>query len=71
MIRSWANSATRRLFESGKSRFRDTETALELLAILNAAERLNRTKAMCEPAALASVLRRSDELADLEAVAQS
>jgi hypothetical protein len=28
-------------------------------------------KAMCKPAALASVLRRSDELADLEAVAQS
>jgi proteic killer suppression protein len=37
------NSATRRLFESGKSRFRglDTESALELLAILNAAERLD------------------------------
>ncbi len=36
-------SATRRLFESGKSRFRglDTESALELLAILNAAERLD------------------------------
>jgi hypothetical protein len=28
-------------------------------------------KAMCEPAALASVLRKSDELAELEAVAQS
>jgi hypothetical protein len=28
-------------------------------------------KAMCEPSALASVLRRSDELADLEAVSQS
>jgi hypothetical protein len=28
-------------------------------------------KAMCEPAALASILRKSDELADLEAVAQS
>jgi len=28
-------------------------------------------KTMCEPAALASVLRKSDELADLEAVAQS
>jgi hypothetical protein len=28
-------------------------------------------KAMCEPAALASVLRKSDELADLEVVAQS
>jgi len=36
-------SAPRRLFESGKSRFRglDTESALELLAILNAAERLD------------------------------
>ena len=43
MIRSWGNSATRRLFESGKSRFRslDTDAALELLAILNAAERLD------------------------------
>lgn len=43
MIRLWGNSATRRLFESGKSRFRrlDTESALELLAILNAAERLD------------------------------
>ena len=41
MIRSWGNSATRRLFETGKSRFRglETELALELLAILNAAER--------------------------------
>lgn len=43
MIRSWGNSASRRLFESGKSRFRglDTESALELLAILNSAERLD------------------------------
>ena len=43
MIRSWGNSATRRLFETGKSRFRglDTESALELLAILGAAERLD------------------------------
>ncbi len=43
MIRSWGNSATRRLFESGKSRFRglDTKSPLELLAILNAAERLD------------------------------
>jgi toxin HigB-1 len=43
VIRSWGNSATRRLFESGKSRFRglDTESVLELLAILNAAERLD------------------------------
>ena len=32
MIRSWGNSATRRLFEAGKSRFRglDAESALEL-----------------------------------------
>ena len=43
MIRSWGKSATRRLFEAGKSRFRglDTESALELLAILNAAEQLD------------------------------
>ena len=43
MIRSWGNSATRRLFETGRSRFRglDAEEALELLAILHAAERLN------------------------------
>jgi proteic killer suppression protein len=36
------SSATRRLFETGKSRFRglDVEAALELLAILNAAPRL-------------------------------
>jgi proteic killer suppression protein len=43
VIRSWGNSATRRLFESGRSRFRglDAEAALELLAILHAAERLD------------------------------
>jgi proteic killer suppression protein len=43
VIRSWGNSATRRLFESGKSRFRglDIDAALELLAALNAAERLD------------------------------
>jgi proteic killer suppression protein len=43
VIRSWGNSATRRLFESGKSRWRglDVDAALELLAALNAAERLN------------------------------
>ena len=43
MIRSWGNSATRRLFETGRSRIRglDAEEALELLAILHAAERLN------------------------------
>ena len=44
MIRSWANSATLRLFERGVSRFSglDVEAALELLAVLNAAERLDQ-----------------------------
>jgi toxin HigB-1 len=44
VIRSWGNSATRRLFESGKSRWRgrDVDAALELLAVLNAAERLDQ-----------------------------
>lgn len=44
MIRSWGNAATRRLFESGKSRFTglDADAALELLAILNAAFRLDQ-----------------------------
>ena len=43
VIRSWGSSATRRLFESGRSRLRglDTETALELLAVLHAAGRLD------------------------------
>jgi proteic killer suppression protein len=43
MIRSWGNSATRRLFETGKSRLRglDVDAALDLLAVLNAAERLD------------------------------
>jgi proteic killer suppression protein len=43
VIRSWGDSATRRLFETGKSRFRglDVSAALELLAVLNAAERLD------------------------------
>ncbi len=43
MIRSWGNSATRRLFETGRSRIRglEAETALELLAVLNAATRLD------------------------------
>ena len=43
MIRSWGNSSTRLLFEAGRSRFRglDVEEALELLAILNAATRLD------------------------------
>jgi len=44
MIRSWGDSATRRLFETGKSRFRglDVDAALDLLAVLNAAERLDQ-----------------------------
>ena len=43
MIRSWGNSATRRLFETGKSRFRglDVDAALDLLAVLNATGRLD------------------------------
>ena len=43
MITSWGNSATRRLFETGKSRFPglDVDAALELLAVLNAAGRLD------------------------------
>jgi proteic killer suppression protein len=43
VIRSWGNAATRRLFETGRSRFGglDAEAALELLAILNAAARLD------------------------------
>lgn len=42
MIRSWGNAATRRLFETGRSRFRglDADAALDLLAVLNAATRL-------------------------------
>jgi proteic killer suppression protein len=43
MIRSWANSATRRLYEEGTGRkFRglDLDTALDLLAILDAATSL-------------------------------
>ena len=43
MIRTWGNSATRRLFQTGESRIRglDVEAALELLAVLNAAGRLD------------------------------
>lgn len=39
MIKSWANSATRRFAEQGKSRFSglDEDAALELLASLDAA----------------------------------
>jgi proteic killer suppression protein len=44
VIRSWGNSATRLLFETGRSRFRglDAEAALELLAILHAVEQLDQ-----------------------------
>ncbi len=43
MIRSWANSTTRRFAEDGKSKFSglDEEFALDLLAALNAATSLN------------------------------
>ena len=43
MIRSWANSATRRFALDGKSKFSglDQEKALELLAVLDAAFSLN------------------------------
>ena len=43
MIRSWANSATRRFAEDGKNKFSglDEELALDLLAALDAAETLS------------------------------
>jgi proteic killer suppression protein len=43
MIRSWANSATRRFAEDGKSKFSglDEEAAIDLLAALDAATSLN------------------------------
>ncbi len=43
MIRSWANSATRRFAESGKTKFpgMNVEAAEELLAALDAATSLN------------------------------
>lgn len=43
MIKSWANSATRRLAEEGKSKFSglDSDAALELLAALDAASTLS------------------------------
>ena len=43
MIKSWANSATRRFAEEGKSKFSgmNEETAIELLAVLDAAVSLN------------------------------
>jgi len=42
MIKSWANSATRRFAEEGKSKFAglDVEKAEDLLAALNAAAAL-------------------------------
>jgi proteic killer suppression protein len=42
VIKSWANSATRRLFEEGVSRFSglDVEAAAEMLAMLHAASSL-------------------------------
>jgi proteic killer suppression protein len=43
MIKSWANSATRRFAEDGKSKFSgmDEEAAIDLLAALDAATSLN------------------------------
>ena len=43
MIVSWRSSATRQLFQTGKSRFRglDRDAALDMLAVLNAADRLD------------------------------
>jgi len=43
MIKSWANSATRRFAQEGKSKFcgLDIEAALDLLASLDAAAALN------------------------------
>ncbi len=43
MIKSWANSATRRFAEDGKNKFSglDEELALDLLAALDAAEKLS------------------------------
>jgi proteic killer suppression protein len=47
-IRSWANSATRRLFENGSSNFRglDNGRALRRLAELNAVSRLDQISAL-------------------------
>ncbi len=43
MIKSWANSATRRFAEDGKNKFpgMDEEAAIDLLAVLDAATSLN------------------------------
>jgi proteic killer suppression protein len=42
VIKSWANSATRKFANEGKSRFRgmDVESAMEMLAVLDAASAL-------------------------------
>ena len=44
VIKSWANSATRRLFEAGESKFRglDADLALNRLAALHATSRLDQ-----------------------------
>jgi proteic killer suppression protein len=44
MIKTWADAATRRLFEAEKSKVRglDVGVALERLAVLNAASRLDQ-----------------------------
>jgi proteic killer suppression protein len=44
MIRSWASAAARKLFETGRSKFRglDVEMALNRLAVLNAVTRLDQ-----------------------------
>jgi toxin HigB-1 len=44
VIKSWASSATRRLFESGESKFRglDADLALNRLAALHASSRLEQ-----------------------------
>ncbi len=42
MIRSWANTATQRFADTGKSRFSglDSDTAMDMLAALDAASSL-------------------------------
>ena len=47
-IKSWGNSGTRRLFETGKSAWSglDTQKALNRLAMLNAAGRLDQISAL-------------------------
>jgi proteic killer suppression protein len=48
VIRSWGNAATRRLFETGRSKFGglDVELALHMLALLDAAPSLGPLAAM-------------------------